>query len=167
MTELNHLSPIEREAKELVEQGRSHRAQDLRYLAQTFISRRMANSDTMEKAKLTALNLLIKQMDDNPDKLSPTKLLEIIDIISNHTGSDLKLLIDAQASLSANVGAAGKKNPTTSSSSILGSMFDMGSGDRAPVGDAGSSVRRESYKTLDGLVQVAESVIEQSQNAES
>jgi len=148
----------EKEAMMLAVEGTSHRLPDLAALAQSFLHRRMANANTMERAKLQALNLLLDKMENEPDKISATKLLEIIETISTHTGSDLKTIMDTQVALANAGGKSGSNQPAP------GLMTGLFGGGQSTPAQPVHPVSRETYKLLDGLNQVAENVVARAQS---
>jgi hypothetical protein len=119
---------------------------DLGILSRAFLAKRLSNSATMEGAKGKAMELLMKKLEDDTDDWTAGKLLSVVEMISEHTGRDLKALLDAQAAMS-------KASP---GANVGTSLFGEPTGAEAPAGPV--PVRREAFKMLDGLVQVAEAV---------
>lgn len=125
---------------------------DLAILSRAFIAKRLANSSSMEAGKAKAMELLLKKLDDANEDWSASKLITIVELISEHTGRDLKALLDAQVAMSK---AGNPAHGGGSGGSLFGAPEESGgqeTGRAVPV-------RRETYKLLDGLVQVAEAVV--------
>lgn len=150
---------IHDEAKTLATTGEHPQLQSLQALTHAFISKRMGNSSEMENTKRKALDLLLKKLEEDPDAISASKLMDIINMLSVHTGNDLKVLMEVQTALAAGKPGAGGQGVTN--------IF-FGGGEQ-PEDSSGRkpTASRATYKLLDALDSIAQNIASSKKNAET
>ena len=116
-------------------------------LYESFIVKRLANSELIEDAKLKAVTMLIEKVNDDT---SPTMLLKIIDRLGTLNAVDFTLM----------AGNTDKnKNPMTN----IYNITEAGGSDDNGVIDG--EINPKVFKELDKLVLAAESIIDAAEES--
>lgn len=143
---------VHAEAAKLMADGTSDRVEDIKALTVSFIRTRLSNSSNMEATKAKALRILSERLDkseeDGGEPLSINRLMEIITLISEHTGNDMNTLIEAFS-------GGGKKGAGDVNVFLGGSVAES-----APL-DNGQRVigAKSTFKLFDALDSVAMQVV--------
>jgi hypothetical protein len=146
---VNH---IVEEAQGLISGEKSN---TLAFLAKSFITKRLQNSDTMESAKAKALRLLLDKLED-PDlaeQMRPGTLIGLIEMLGEQAGKDFKVVVDSQTSVAA-----------SKSQQASGGMSFFFSGAPQSEDPTPAQLPRSMYKLLDVLNQVSEAVVASAEN---
>jgi hypothetical protein len=160
-----HGESIRSEAATLMATGESDRVSDIRNLCTAFIQSRLANSSQMERAKKKALDMLVQRLEDSekPDAepLSINKLMEIVSLISEHTGNDMSTLIAAFS--------GGKGGPGGKGEGAVNIFLGDAIGARAPPDGAAGRLTgtKGTYKLIDALDSVALAVVKKKHEKDS
>jgi len=124
---------------------------DLRSIAQSFVLKRLSNTDTVEDIRRAALSRLQNCLnsDDSEHKLGPAALLEIVTSLSNASKEDMHAILKLQAESGSSPGAG-----RPGSQSPLREVFSNTQAEQEPT-----RIPIKAYPALDQLLRAAECVV--------